>query len=115
MGWIITVDRYTGRESNITIPSKLGGYTVTQIGDYTVKDGVFKDKAFIQSVTIPSSVQYIYQNSFKGCTGLRSVKFNEGLKSIYDNAFYGCTAIQSISFPKSLNRLVQVYFKTARA
>ena len=38
----VSITGYTGRETNITIPSKLGGYTVTQIGDYTVKDGVFK-------------------------------------------------------------------------
>ena len=67
---------------NVTIPSKLGGYPVTAIGD-----SAFKNLTGIKSVTIPNSVTRIGYNAFNGCTGLASIKIPDSVTSIRSGAF----------------------------
>ena len=55
-------------KGNVTIPSTLGGYTVTAIDEYA-----FSDCKDIKSVTIPSSITIIGSFAFKGCNNLTAV------------------------------------------
>ena len=99
---------------SITIPSTLGGYPVTSIGDFafgycetlahvTISDGVTSigDYAFIgcsclTSVTIPNSVTNIGNYAFYGCSGLTHVIFKGNAPMVGSDAFYdvksGCAA-----------------------
>ena len=69
-------------KGNVTIPSKLGGYPVTAIGD-----SAFINLSGIKSVTIPNSVTRIGYNAFNGCTGLASIKIPDSVSSISSDAF----------------------------
>ena len=53
---------------DVTIPSTLGGKTVTSIGDYALEGC-----SGLTSVTIPSSVRHIEFSVFHDCGGLRSI------------------------------------------
>ena len=57
----------------VTIPSSLGGTPVMTIGSYA-----FCNCTGLTSVTIPAGVSYIYQEAFRGCSGLESFVVEEG-------------------------------------
>ena len=85
---------------DITIPSSLGGYNVTGIGDsaFDFCDG-------ITSVIIPDSVIAIGDNAFANCSGITSVTIPDSVVSIGDAAFYGCEGLTSVSIPKSVTSI----------
>ena len=85
---------YTGNESNVTIPSKVGSSTVDSIGT-----GAFSGNTDITSVSIPSTVTRIGMEAFSDCTNLRSVALPSSLNSIGVAAFYGCSSLTSVNIP----------------
>ena len=59
---------YTGWATELTIPSELDGYTVTEIGA-----SAFEDCSSLVSVTIPEGVTSIGSYAFASCTALTSI------------------------------------------
>lgn len=82
-GYII-ITRYTGTETELTLPSEIGGLPVCEIGDYAFKD------CSVVSVTIPSSVKKIGWFAFSGCSRLESVGIPSSVTSIGYGAFDSC-------------------------
>ena len=78
----------------VTIPSELGGYAVTRIGD-----GAFYASNGLTSVIIPNNVTIIGGNAFGNCTGLTSVSIGNGVTSIGAVAFQNCTGLGSVVIP----------------
>ena len=112
--------RYTGVDSYITVPEKLGGWPVKVIGEYAFsnvelpKDGSFDgglafnwyyDEDFIVSVTLPKTITEIQRSAFEGCGKLVSINLPQGLQAIGDYAFDGCEGLLSIEFPDSLTTI----------
>ena len=92
----------------ITVPTKLGNYNVTGLGEYSFSGISYspdhqKDytlRSFcnqIQSVTIPESVTSIGKSAFEDCTGLTSLTINSVATSIGAYAFASCTSLTSLS------------------
>ena len=73
---------YTGEGGEVTIPSTLGGYTVTSIGI-----GAFYENTDLKSVTIPDSVTSIGNAAFYGCTDLTNITIPDSVISIDHAAF----------------------------
>lgn len=94
------VTDYTGKTAKLTIPSSINGHKVTGI-NY----GAFYENKTITSIKIPSSVTFIGNFAFEGCTKLKTVTLSSGLKSIGTNAFNGCAALVSIKLPDSVTSL----------
>ena len=67
----------TSTSGAITIPSNLGGYSVTSIGGYA-----FCGCSGLTSVTIPDSVTSIGSCAFNGCSGLTNISVDSG-NSLY--------------------------------
>lgn len=84
-GYII-ITRYLGKETDITLPSEIGGLPVYEIGDYAFKD------CSVLSVTIPSSIKKIGWFAFEGCRGLESVTIPSSVSSIGYGAFNYCSS-----------------------
>ena len=60
---------YNGEGGDITIPSTLGGYPVTSIGD----EAAFRDCTSFTTVDIPDSVTSIGSEAFLNCTKLTEI------------------------------------------
>ena len=67
------VTKYTGSESVVSIPSRIEGYTVTDIGD-----SAFAYNDLLTSVRISEGVLHIGVGAFQYCKNLTSVKLPEG-------------------------------------
>lgn len=89
---------------DVTIPSTLGGYKVTAIGDKA-----FNNRDTFKSVTIPDSVTTIGDEAFKS-NSLTSIKIGKGVKTIGNNAFSFCTKLTSISIPDNVTAIGEYAF-----
>ena len=90
----------TSISGDITIPSTLGGYPVTSIGDYA-----FFRCFELTSVTIPYSVTRIGYYAFNYCYALESVTMGNNVTIIGDGAFAYCAELNSITIPDSVESI----------
>jgi len=84
----------------ITIPSKLGGYQVTAIGEWA-----FKYCNQLTGITIPGSVVDIGNAAFYCCGNLKRVTIPDSVTYIGSGAFNGCSSLPGITLPKSINTI----------
>ncbi|MCL1928343.1 MAG: leucine-rich repeat domain-containing protein [Treponema sp.] len=90
----ITIDKYTGTDTNVTIPSVINGVPVTAIGN-----DAFKDKG-LTSVTIPYGVTSIGNNAFED-NQLTYVSIPGSVTSIGNFAF-SYNQLTSVTIPSSI-------------
>jgi len=115
----VTIDKYTGTDTNIVIPATIGGNPVTAIKGYAfngtnitsvtlpssmkeVSGYAFYGASKLTSVSIPSSVTSIGSYAFEFCTSLKSITIPASVKTIGNGAFYGCTALANVYFNEGL-------------
>ncbi|MCR5653954.1 MAG: leucine-rich repeat domain-containing protein [Ruminococcus sp.] len=79
----VTITKYHGTDSSVTIPSTIEEYPVKLIGA-----SAFYNKTSVTSVTVPEGVTGIYDNAFNSCTNLSSITLPDGIGNIGKNAFY---------------------------
>lgn len=107
-GSSITITGYDGAlAGDVTIPSKIGEYTVTAIGN-----SAFDGNEKITSVTIPGTVKEIRQYTFRGCKNLKKITLQEGVESIGYYAFAGCTNLTEVNLPTTLNYIENLAFRS---
>ena len=93
----------------VTIPSTLGGKSVTSIGV-----SAFSCCSGITSVVIPDSVTSIGDWAFYGCSGLTSVTIPNSVTSIGEGAFFGCSGLTSVTIPGSVSSIGHEAFSDCR-
>ncbi|MEF2918938.1 MAG: leucine-rich repeat domain-containing protein [Acutalibacteraceae bacterium] len=122
------IDRYSGTDTNLVIPSTIDGYTVKYIGrEYYIEDesitdthitsvtipdtvteigpGCFEYQRKLTTVNIPNSVKFIGENAFMECENLIDVTIPDGVEVIENEAFKGCKKITSIIIPDSVTKI----------
>lgn len=60
------LDAYNGSEHDLVIPNEIDGLPVVMLGDR-----IFADDYYLETVTIPDSLQYIGTYSFINCTNIK--------------------------------------------
>lgn len=90
----------------ITIPSVLGGHTVSKIGEFA-----FLACSKVTSITIPSSVTSIDEYAFCRCTGLTSLMIPENVTAIGNCLFSGCTGLTHVDFPSWVSNVPEGTFR----
>lgn len=101
----VTITGYTGKDTDITVPSVYEGKPVTAIGK-----NAFKDCYKLTSVVIPDSVTAIGESAFSDCRGLKSVVIGNNVTSIGHAAFYFCTSLESVVIPDSVTSMAGLVF-----
>ena len=100
----INITKYTGSNSEVTIPSRISRSEVKIIG-YAAFEGNTK----ITKVTIPEQIEIIGDKAFKGCTSLSEVNFerrgDSDLHKIGESAFEGCSSLKSFNIPNDVHRI----------
>lgn len=85
---------------DVTIPSELGGYPVTAIGD-----SLYHTCTPLRSIVLPDSITTIGDYAFYGCTSLTSITLPSSLASIGYKAFADCVLFTSIVVPNSVTSI----------
>ena len=86
-----TIIGWSGKDTELIVPAKLGEAAVTGIAD-----GVFKDKTALTRLELPAGVKTIGENAFAGCTALTSLTLPDSLESLATTALTGDEALTSI-------------------
>ena len=125
----VTITDYKGNAAQLQIPTQLGGYPVTAIGEnafegcyglteITIPDSVtaIGDSAFamcadLTSVSIPDSVTTIGSYAFADCQSLTgSFVIPKNVTAIEEGTFFNCTRITNIFIPDSVTSIGDVAF-----
>lgn len=87
----------SGISGKVTVPSTLGGYPVTAIGDRA-----YQQCSNIKTIIIPDSVTTIGSWAFYNCNNLTSIAIPNGVTKIADHTFFCCTSLTNITIPNSI-------------
>ena len=102
--------KYTGTETNLTVPTELDGNRVTAIGGYS-----FESCTSIESVTIPKGITTIGDNAFRFCDKLTTISLPETLTTINNGSFSFCEKLDSVSVPDSVTSIGNFAFQECAA
>ncbi|MDE7281555.1 MAG: leucine-rich repeat domain-containing protein, partial [Ruminiclostridium sp.] len=108
----IIITRYKGKQTEIVVPEKIGNGIVKEIAEYAFSPRAprltKKQKEFRKSVTkitLPETVEVIWQYAFCDCYGLSSINIPEAVKSIENGVFVHCASLFSVNIPQKAERI----------
>ncbi len=105
----VVITGYKGSDTELVIPSTIGGKTVTRIGT-----NAFYGNTGLTSVKIPDSVTSIEEGAFYFCENLTSVTIGSGVTSIGERAFSDCYGLTSVLIPDGVTSIDRNAFSFCR-
>ena len=99
-GKVTITDCNASISGDITMPSTLGGYPVTSIGN-----SAFFCCENLTSITIPNSVTSIGEDAFCYCTSLTSITIPDSVTNIGESAFSCCKNLKTVTFGRGLTKI----------
>ena len=94
----LTISQYIGTNQIVSVPSSIGGLTVTAIGF-----GAFQGTP-VASVALPSTIQSVGINAFGG-SGLEYFEIPNDVRSIPPACFMGCSALTNVTIPNGVTNV----------
>ena len=89
----------------VTIPSKVGNYTINGINDQAFATYLNQHCEYITSMTVPDTVTSMGINVFYGESALESITLSKNLTGTLHGTFNGCTSLTSITIPEGIDTL----------
>ena len=99
----VTITDYKGNAAQLQIPTQLGGYPVTAIGE-----NAFEGCYGLTEITIPDSVTAIGDSAFAMCADLTSVSIPDSVTTIGSGAFVGCDSLKDVYYSGSQAQWEQI-------
>lgn len=104
-----TITGYTGTETELAIPSEIGGAKVTSVGNIA-----FIGCDNLISITIPEGVTSIEESAFQNCDNLENITIPESVTNIEAYAFSGCSSLTDITIPVGVTSIAKRTFSNCR-
>ncbi len=104
-GSAVELVKYVGNETEVKLPSKLGGLSVITVGE-----GCFEGNETVVSVKFNSEIVTVKDKAFKDCTALKEVTKTDSLTALGASAFEGCSAIEEFEYPESVTAVPEKCF-----
>lgn len=108
----VSLENYTGTDTEVKIPSMINGKKVTNIGKWAF--AFASNSKQITSVTIPNTVATIDEYAFNACTNLENVNIPDSVKTIGKRAFYG-TNLKSVTIPNGVTSIGNEAFSNCKS
>lgn len=90
----VTLNSYLGNDTNLVIPSEIGGQTVVAL-----REQLFYQNESVVSVTVPAGVRTIPEAAFYECPALETVTILSADDILIGGyAFKGCAALEEVHF-----------------
>ena len=70
-----------------------------------IEEETFRECSSLKEITIPGSITEISLGDFENCTSLKTVIILNGVRRIGDFAFENCTSLESITIPDSVTSI----------
>lgn len=100
IGDYVAIEKYTGSDYAVIIPSMIENIPVKKI-----EKEAFKECKFLKEIQIPDSVIKIGDFAFSGCYHLKTVDIPESVTEIGDSAFSFCESLEEINIPDSVTEI----------
>ena len=117
---VVTGIKESKKTEHIKLPTYIGGYRVTAVGEgafaklsgedikkitipssiTVIESNAFEDTANIE-IVVEGKISYVGERAFLGCTGLESITFGESIESISAEAFVGA-GLKTVILPRSV-------------
>ncbi|MDO4615619.1 MAG: leucine-rich repeat domain-containing protein [Lachnospiraceae bacterium] len=101
---------YRGTDTEVVIPSEVGGELVTAI-DST--GNLFRNNKDITSVEMPDTITQLSYGCFYECENLETVVFSSALTEIPGTAFYGCSSLKDVVLGENIVSVGEDAFEDA--
>ena len=117
----IAITDYNGYDTEVTIPSKIDGYTVTGVENMDTSSikkivmpdtvtyigecafGDYDDSVPLEEIVLSKNLKTIGQSAFRNCYDLKSIDIPESVAEIEDRAFLSCYSLKNISVSQNTN------------
>ncbi|HCT91634.1 MAG TPA: hypothetical protein DF613_09705 [Lachnospiraceae bacterium] len=96
----LIIEKYTGTDTEIVIPSSIAGKKVQELDDYA-----FNECNGLTSVTLPDTVDTIGKYAFNLCSSLKHVNIPSGVRTIQEGTFINCENLESITIPDTVTSI----------
>ena len=100
------ITSYTGANSLMVIPDRIGGYDVIELDI-----NAFKNNTLITGAIIGGSVATVDNYAFSGCSNLERVDFAQRLQRINYGAFLNCAKLNNVVLPDTVTSIGSYAFK----
>ncbi len=78
----IEITSYSGFDSEVTVPSKIDGYTVVGIKDFHNEEGYSYPNEFVKKIILPDTVRYISEDAFYNPTDWSTKNFSSVMEIV---------------------------------
>lgn len=119
----IAITDYKGYDTEVTIPSKIDGYTVTSVENFdttktkkitlpetvtTIGDSAFTiydnfSYSVLEEIILPKNLKTIGDSAFRNCYSLKSIDIPESVTKIGSDTFYGCINLRNITINSDID------------
>ena len=96
----VTITKYTGDETYVVIPEKIGRKPVKEIGPFA-----FVRCSKLTNVILPEGLIGIGSYAFEACKSLTGIVIPDSVTNIGSGAFHECSSLGFVKLPASLKRM----------